>query len=78
MDLRQIHHFVAACEEGSLSAAALRLNCTASGVSQQMSSLEAQLGTGLLERTRRGVNPTAAAWRFYARCLAILKAVSEA
>tara|TARA_R110002020_G_scaffold6352_8_gene26793 strand:- start:2482 stop:3405 length:924 start_codon:yes stop_codon:yes gene_type:complete len=78
MDLRQIRHFVAACEEGSLSAAAVRLNCTASGVSQQMSALEAQLGTGLLERTRRGVNPTAAGWRFYARCLAILKAVSEA
>ena len=78
MDLRQIRYFVAACEEGSLSAAAMRLNCTASGISQQMSALEARLGAGLLERTRRGVKPTAAGWRFYARCLAILKAVSEA
>ena len=78
MDLRQIRHFVAACEEGSLSAAAQRLNCTASGVSQQMSALEARLGTGLLERTRRGVNPTAAGWRLYGRCLAVLKAVCEA
>ncbi|UJQ94218.1 LysR family transcriptional regulator [Mariluticola halotolerans] len=78
MDLRQIRYFVAACEEGSLSAAAVRLNCTASGVSQQMSALEARLRTGLLERTRRGVVPTAAGRRFYDRCLAILKAVSEA
>ena len=78
MDLRQIRYFVAACEEGSLSAAATRLHCTASGISQQMSALEARLGAGLLERTRRGVNPTAAGWRFYDRCLAILKAVSEA
>ncbi len=78
MDLRQIRYFVAACEEGSLSAAATRLNCTASGISQQMSALEARLGAGLLERTRRGVNPTPAGWRFYNRCLAILKAVSEA
>ena len=78
MDLRQIHYFVAACEEGSLSAAAGRLNCTPSGVSQQMTALEARLGTGLLERNRRGVVPTAAGRRFYDRCLAILKAVSEA
>lgn len=78
MDLRQIRYFVAACEEGSLSAAAGRLNCTASGVSQQMSALEGRLRTRLLERTRRGVNPTAAGWRFYDRCLAVLNAVSAA
>src|SRR3546814_18915589 len=71
MDLRQIRFFVAACEEGSLSAAANRLNCTASGVSQQMSALEARLGIDLLERTRRGVSPTAAGRRFYDRSLAI-------
>jgi DNA-binding transcriptional LysR family regulator len=78
MELRQIRFFVAACEEGSLSAAASRLHCTASGVSQQMSALEARLGIGLLERTRRGVVPTPAGQRFYERSLAILKAVSEA
>ncbi|MEK9971463.1 MAG: LysR family transcriptional regulator [Ferrovibrio sp.] len=78
MELRQIRFFVAACEEGSLSAAASRLHCTASGVSQQMSALEARLGISLLERTRRGVVPTPAGQRFYERSLAILKAVSEA
>lgn len=78
MDLRHIRYFVAACEEGSLSAAAERLNCTASGVSQQMSGLEARLGARLLERSRRGVTPTPAGQRFYGRCLAILHAVSEA
>lgn len=78
MDLRQIRYFVAACETGSLSGAAERLNCTAPGVSQQMSALEARLGTRLFERTSRGVRPTAAGSRFYDRCLAVLKAVSEA
>jgi DNA-binding transcriptional LysR family regulator len=78
MDLRQIRYFVAACEEGSLSAAATRLNCTAPGISQQMTALETKLGTNLFERTRRGVVPTAAGKRFYDRCLAVLKAVSEA
>jgi DNA-binding transcriptional LysR family regulator len=78
MDLRQIRYFIAACEEGSLSAAAGRLNCTPSGVSQQMTALERQVGTRLFERTRRGVTPSPAGRRFYDRCLAILRTVSEA
>lgn len=43
-----------------------------------MSSLEARIGTSLFERSRRGVRPTDAGKRFYDKCLAILKAVSEA
>lgn len=78
MDLRQIRYFVAACEEGSLSAAAARLHCTPSGVSQQMSAMEARVGVSLLERTWRGVTPTVAGWRFYERCLTVLTSVSEA
>lgn len=78
MDLRQIRFFVAAFEEGSFSAAAARLNCTASGVSQQMSALEARLGVSLFDRNRRGVTASAAGRRFYDRCLAVLRAVSEA
>lgn len=78
MDLKQIRYFVAACEEGSLSAAAVRLNCTPPGVSQQMSAMELRLGTSLFKRTRRGVTPTDAGRRLYERCLVVLKAVSEA
>lgn len=78
MDLRHVRHFVAACEEGSLSAAAQRLHCTASGVSQQISALEALVDVALLERTRRGVVPTPAGWRLYDRCLTVLRAISDA
>ena len=78
MDLRQIRYFVAAFEEGSFSAAAERLHCTASGISQQMSGLEARLGVNLFDRNRRGVTPSAAGRRLYDRCLAVLRAVSEA
>ncbi len=78
MELRQVRYFVAAYEDGSFSAAAVRLNCTAPGISQQMSALEARVGASLFERTRRGVTPTEAGRRFYLRCLAVLKAVSEA
>lgn len=78
MNLRQIRYFVATCEEGSLSAAAVRLNCTAPGMSQQMSALEKRLGVSLFERTPRGVKPTDVGHRFYDRCLVILKTVCEA
>ncbi|WP_102225360.1 LysR family transcriptional regulator [Acidimangrovimonas sediminis] len=78
MDLKQIRYFVGACEEGSFSAAAERLHCTASGVSQQMSALEDRLKTRLFERTRRGVVPNAAGRMFYDRCLVILRSVAEA
>lgn len=78
MNLKQIQYFVAVCEEGSLSAAAVRLNCTGPGMSQQMSGLETRLGVSLFDRTSRGVTPTDAGRRFYDRCLIILKTVREA
>jgi len=45
---------------GSFSAAAASLSYTQSAVSQSIATLEAELGTTLLERDRRGVRPTAA------------------
>lgn len=78
MDLRQINYFVAAFEEGSFSAAANRLNCTASGVSQQMSALEARLCVSLFERNRRGVVATPAGRLFYDHGLRVLRTVVEA
>ncbi|MCC9145622.1 MULTISPECIES: LysR family transcriptional regulator [unclassified Arthrobacter] len=46
---------------GSFAAAALRLGCTASAVSQQMSALEKDTGTRSFERSARTVSPTEAA-----------------
>src|SRR3954447_25623876 len=45
---------------GSSSAAADSLSYTQSAVSQAIAALEAETGTVLLERDRRGVRPTAA------------------
>jgi DNA-binding transcriptional LysR family regulator len=45
---------------GSFSAAADALSYTQSAVSQAVAALEAELGTTLIERDRRGVRPTAA------------------
>src|SRR5918994_198534 len=52
--------FRAVAELGSLSAAARARSLSQPAVSRQVALLEAQLGTPLLERSRRGVRPTAA------------------
>ncbi len=48
------------CEEGSIAGAAAREALVASAVSKRMAALEAQVGTPLLVRGRRGIAPTAA------------------
>jgi DNA-binding transcriptional LysR family regulator len=45
---------------GSFSAAADALSYSQSAVSQAIATLEGEVGTGLIERDRRGVRPTAA------------------
>jgi len=52
--------FVAVCEEGSIAGAAARESLVASAVSKRIAALEAQVGTPLLVRGRRGIAPTAA------------------
>jgi DNA-binding transcriptional LysR family regulator len=59
--------FVAVCEERNIALAAQREAIVASAVSKRMSAMEAQTGTQLLERGRRGVVVTPAGetlWRY--------------
>lgn len=58
MDIRQLRYFIAIAEEGSLSAAAQRLNVAQPSLSQHVLSLERDLGVTLLERSPRGVTLT--------------------
>ena len=57
-ELRLLRSFVAIAEEGSLTRAATRLHVAQQSLSQQVRTLEGQLGTTLLERTSRGVQLT--------------------
>jgi DNA-binding transcriptional LysR family regulator len=57
-ELRLLSSFVTIAEEGSLTRAASRLHIAQQSLSQQMRTLEAQLGATLLERTSRGVRLT--------------------
>lgn len=58
-DLRQLRSFVAIAEEGSITRAAERLHIAQQSLSQQIRTLEAQLGAPVLTRSSRGVTPTA-------------------
>ncbi|WP_441963778.1 LysR family transcriptional regulator [Mycolicibacterium houstonense] len=56
--LRQLEYFIAAVEEGSVTAAAQRLHLSQSALSMALSELERALGVQVLVRHRRGVRPT--------------------
>ncbi len=73
-----IEVFVAAAEEGSISAAARRLGVSPSAISQQLTVLEAALGATLLDRASRPVQVTPAGAMFRRHAQTILNAASEA
>ena len=65
MDTRQLAAFCAVVERRSFSQAADRLGVTQPAVSLQVRSLEKRLGTLLLDRSGRRVEPTEAGWQLY-------------
>ncbi|HEX6491054.1 MAG TPA: selenium metabolism-associated LysR family transcriptional regulator [Gaiellaceae bacterium] len=65
MDTRQLAAFCEVVERKSFSQAAERLGVTQPAVSLQMRSLEGRLGTKLLDRSGRRVEPTEAGQRLY-------------
>ena len=73
-----IEVFVAAAEEGSISAAARRLGVSPSAISQQLTALETALGATLLDRASRPVQVTPAGVMFRRHAQVILNAASEA
>ncbi len=70
--------FVATAEEASISAAARRLGTSPATVSQQLTNLEGNIGTTLLNRSERPVTLTPAGEMFLRRANAILNEADQA
>ena len=78
MDLASLEILVAAVEEKSLSRAAERVHLVTSAASKRVSELERRLGTTLLLRHGRGVEPTPAGAVLYQQAKVILRNVAQA
>jgi DNA-binding transcriptional LysR family regulator len=78
MNLRQLEYFVAIAEHGSLTSAAEELLVSQPSLSQQIRSLERELGGDLLERLPRGVRLTAAGQELLGEARAALQHAERA
>jgi DNA-binding transcriptional LysR family regulator len=78
MNFRQLSSFLAVVEEGSFTRAARRLQIAQPSLSQQIRSLEAELGGELIERLPRGVRLTAAGRAFLPEAQAAVRATARA
>ncbi|WP_024512485.1 LysR family transcriptional regulator [Bradyrhizobium sp. ARR65] len=66
MDIRELRYFAAVFEERNLTAAAKRCFISQPSISTAITNLEAELGTTLFVRHKKGVAPTASAEQFHA------------
>src|ERR1700712_2202008 len=76
--LRQLEYFVATCDAGSVTQAALEIPVAPSSMSAALAQLESVLGVELLVRHHaRGVSPTPAGRRLLERARAVLRDAGE-
>jgi DNA-binding transcriptional LysR family regulator len=66
MDIRELRYFAAVFRERNLTAAARRCFISQPSISTAITNLEAELGTTLFIRHKKGVAPTEAAEQFHA------------
>ncbi len=78
MELRQLRYFIKVVEHGSFSQAAASLGVVTSALSQQISRLEGELSTRLLQRTSKGVLPTDAGLAFWRQAQLALRHADHA
>ncbi|WP_143161004.1 LysR family transcriptional regulator [Pollutimonas bauzanensis] len=77
LDITSARMFVAIIEEGSIAKAALRENIVSSAISKRLADLESQFRVPLVQRGRRGVEPTPAGEAFAHHARMVLQAVER-
>jgi DNA-binding transcriptional LysR family regulator len=78
LNLNRLAYFAAVVDTGSFTRAAEYLGITKAVVSNQVAKLEQDIGTTLLVRTTRRLQPTEAGRLFHARCVSILREAEDA
>jgi DNA-binding transcriptional LysR family regulator len=78
LNLNRLAYFVAVVDCGGFTRAAERMGVAKALVSRQVASLEAEIGTSLLVRTTRRVEPTDAGRAFHRRAAQILREADDA
>ncbi|CAB3827622.1 MAG: LysR family transcriptional regulator [Achromobacter mucicolens] len=78
MELRQLRYFVRVVEAGSIGRAAMSIGMVTSALSQQISRLEGELSTRLLQRSASGVVPTDAGLAFFRQAQLALRHADDA
>ncbi|MCV2888377.1 LysR family transcriptional regulator [Ruegeria aquimaris] len=76
--LTEMEAFATVVEEGGFTDAARKMGVSKSAVSKHISALESRLGTRLLNRTTRRVNPTEIGLAYYDRASRILNDAGDA
>lgn len=77
METQFLHTFVTVADQGSMAAAARRLNITPAAVAQQLHTLEREIGAPLVARAGRTVSITEAGARILDRARALLRDVHD-
>ena len=76
-DLGELRALCVAAELGTIGRAAVRLRVSQPSLSKRVQSLEARVGTRLLERSPQGVKLTPAGRRLYERARSLLESADE-
>jgi len=74
----EMRTFITVVKQGSLTAAADKLDIAKSAISRRLADLEERLGVQLLNRTTRKINLTESGQQYYQHCLHILTDLEEA